>query len=693
MGLQVWLPLQGNLENKGLSKVTLTTSGTPTIENGKIGQCYTFNENSYLLSTESFLEGATKYSLCCWFKSDYDGTAWKRIMSLGNHTRVQLDIVPTTKHVRFFISKDGTSSVYSGVYSTTLCYDGQWHHVCGTFNNGKIKLYIDGVLEDSATGDATTYTETSGQRLAIGAVTTGDGMFKGSINDVRIYDECLSPMQVKLISQGLVAHYLLNRNGLGVTNLLKNGFGELGAENWQNASNMFDDVPANHPEIYHSYKKVESSEFIPIYQNHEYKFSTWIKTAVTSGDSYPSLCPYDVDKNFIYYYNCASGFNLSTMTTLTQELKKGDTKIYVNDLSKWNANSGHYFNYAALFGYKDSTGYTYPDGIYTRDLGTFGSGTNAKTNLDKTNNVITLNSAYTGENKPVGTKICASTAGSNYFYPLGAIAYASITDWVYKEVTFINDNPRLAVAKYVRVFAYDNCYQAGITLTDLTLLSTEDNIEYDVSGYYNNGIKYNITDYTPDTPRYSVATKFNGTNSYINVGRGGMVRDEITVNIWGYMDDWTKYNSRLISCTEGGGWNFEPASGGKIHFALGTGNTSNTYKSPTGYTLSELSSGWHMFTGTYDGFVTKQYVDGILNTSNNAYTIKTPIFYHASNPILIGTEASSTQNPANYYFNGYISDVRIYATALSESDIQSLYNNSAFLDSSGNIYATEYTES
>ena len=167
MGLQVWLPLQGNLKNKGLSKITLTTSGTPTIEDGKIGQCYTFNENSYLLSTESFLEGATKYSLCCWFKSDYNGTAWKRIISLGNHTRVQLDIPPTTKQVRFFISKDGRSSVYSYVDSTTLCYDGQWHHVCGTFDNGKIKLYIDGVLEGSATGDATTYTATGGQQLAM----------------------------------------------------------------------------------------------------------------------------------------------------------------------------------------------------------------------------------------------------------------------------------------------------------------------------------------------------------------------------------------------------------------------------------------------------------------------------------------------------------------------------------------------
>ena len=702
MGLQVWLPLNGNLENKGLGKIN-NIQGTPSYRaNGKIGSALEL-KNTKITISSSQLANLNTFTLCFWVNvnsSTSFTTDWVDIIGFN-------DISPTGTQGYFRCETCYNLTNWKGAHwhdnnvnamlgskiSGTEIHtknDDIWCHCVLVCNNkiSKISFYTNGEL----TGE---FVHNGGAINNTGTFYLGDiHNIVGAINDVRFYDEALSPMQIKLISQGLVAHYLLNRNGLGVTNLLKNGFGELGTENWQNASNMFDDVPANHPEIYHNYKKVESSEFIPIYQNHEYKFSTWIKTAVTSGSSYPSLCPYDVDKKFISYYNCADGFNLATMTTLTQELKKGDTKIYVNDLSGWNANSGHYYNYAALFGYKDSTGYTYPDGIYTRDLGFFGSGTSAKTNLDKTNNVITLNSAYTGENKPVGTKICASTAGSIYFYPLGAITYASITDWVYKEGTFVNNDPRLAVAKYVRVFAYDNCYQAGITLTDLTLLSTEDNIEYDVSGYCHNGTKYNITDYTSDTPRYSVATKFNGTNSYINIGRGGMVRDEITVNIWGYMDDWTKYNSRLISCTESGGWNFELASGGKIHFALGTGNTSNTYKSPTGYTLSELSSGWHMFTGIYDGLTVKQYVDGIFNSSNNAYTTKTPIYYHGSNSILIGAEATgSATSIGGFYFNGNISDVRIYATALSESDIQSLYNNSAFLDSSGNIYATEYTES
>ena len=42
------------------------------------------------------------------------------------------------------------------------------------------------------------------------------------MNDFRIYDHALSPLEVKEISKGLILHYLLNRNGWGQENLHKN---------------------------------------------------------------------------------------------------------------------------------------------------------------------------------------------------------------------------------------------------------------------------------------------------------------------------------------------------------------------------------------------------------------------------------------------------------------------------------------
>jgi len=155
------------------------------------------------------------------------------------------------------------------------------------------------------------------------------------------------------------------------------------------------------------------------------------------------------------------------------------------------------------------------------------------------------------------------------------------------------------------------------------------------------------------------------------------VRDSITVNIWAYMDNWSDYNGnsqRIISCTEGGGWNFEPNSS-KMSFPVGTGETSNTYKSVVGTTLiANLVSGWHMFTGTYDGFSVKIYIDGKLDGSNSIYTTKTPIYYNASNAIFIGAEAGgSITTPAGSYFKGKISDIRIFGKTLSAEEILELY--------------------
>jgi len=49
MALQVWLPLNGTLENKGLSNVTVTNNGATVDNNGKIGKCYYFNGSKYLI--------------------------------------------------------------------------------------------------------------------------------------------------------------------------------------------------------------------------------------------------------------------------------------------------------------------------------------------------------------------------------------------------------------------------------------------------------------------------------------------------------------------------------------------------------------------------------------------------------------------------------------------------------------------
>lgn len=219
------------------------------------------------------------------------------------------------------------------------------------------------------------------------------------------------------------------------------------------------------------------------------------------------------------------------------------------------------------------------------------------------------------------------------------------------------------------------------------------NIIYDSSGYNHNGDIINAPNSIISNGRYNIAVHFNGSNQYIRAYRGGMVTDEITVNIWMNKDTWNDTNVRPVSCTQSGGWNFE-SSNGYIQFPVGTGTSSNTYKNAvSSVKWSDLSTGWHMLTGTYDGFNSKIYIDGVLTGTLSAYTTKTPIFYHASNGIFLAAEAAgNTDTPAGTYCACALSDFRIYATALSAEDIKALYEVSAKIDNKSNIHAYEYLE-
>ena len=159
----------------------------------------------------------------------------------------------------------------------------------------------------------------------------------------------------------------------------------------------------------------------------------------------------------------------------------------------------------------------------------------------------------------------------------------------------------------------------------------------------------------------SAPRSFDGTE-YVNLGRDYMYQDKITVEVRAYMDDWSKYttNMRLISCTEGGGWNVGEVLGGKIHFSCY--DSGNGYKNvTTSMTFADLSAGWHTFKITFDGNYFRAYIDGELVGTSAKY-VSGKIGYNASNAIFVGAEAagnSSTPEGTSGHFKGKIAYVRI----------------------------------
>jgi len=70
MGLIVWLPMNGNLNNQGLSNYQATNTNAIINTNGKIGKCYQFGTGqSYLeLPKECMRNLSTECTVSFWIK-------------------------------------------------------------------------------------------------------------------------------------------------------------------------------------------------------------------------------------------------------------------------------------------------------------------------------------------------------------------------------------------------------------------------------------------------------------------------------------------------------------------------------------------------------------------------------------------------------------------------------------------------
>ena len=212
-----------------------------------------------------------------------------------------------------------------------------------------------------------------------------------------------------------------------------------------------------------------------------------------------------------------------------------------------------------------------------------------------------------------------------------------------------------------------------------TIMGFNNNIEYDLSGNGYNGMKNNVVGYG-DGPKNNGCYQFNGSNSYIKCeSTQWMVQgsEAMTVNWWAYSSDWSAVTNggRMISCTEGGGWNIEGGSSGYLKFPINVytnaDKTSHGYQSnANAVKLSSLTPGWHMFTLVRTTTQEKVYIDGELH-SQASYT-SYGLYYNTSARFFIGCEANAA-NAYTPYFNGRMSDFRLYYTALSADDILELY--------------------
>ncbi len=162
--------------------------GDPETVEGKVGQALKFD------GIDDYVEVPGGASMELW--SSHTLEAWIN-QAESRSSRIIDKIGAGTANGPHLDTHPGTTlrSCAGDCISTDVTYTlEEWHHVAVTFDEGDVKLYIDGAVE----GEGTVPSPLAGNELSLKVAADSDGanLFLGIIDEVRVYDRALSEDEI-----------------------------------------------------------------------------------------------------------------------------------------------------------------------------------------------------------------------------------------------------------------------------------------------------------------------------------------------------------------------------------------------------------------------------------------------------------------------------------------------------------------
>lgn len=142
------------------------------------------------------LNPTSALSLTAWVKWTIDpetGTQWASIINKNGDGQYRLQHNQRNTKFEFAIR---TSSGNKWVESLTTPQQDTWYFVVGTYDGSTVRIYVNGVLEQSTSHTGYLLTSTSPVNIARRAI-SNDRYFNGVIDEVSIWNKALSSTEIK----------------------------------------------------------------------------------------------------------------------------------------------------------------------------------------------------------------------------------------------------------------------------------------------------------------------------------------------------------------------------------------------------------------------------------------------------------------------------------------------------------------
>ncbi|QII12859.1 exported protein [Candidatus Kuenenia stuttgartiensis] len=270
-------------------------------------------------------------------------------------------------------------------------------------------------------------------------------------------------------------------------------------------------------------------------------------------------------------------------------------------------------------------------------------------------------SASGSKDTTVSIGISGLSAGKTYYYRIAAQNSAGTTYGSEISFTTSSGTPTTGTSSGLQAFyAFDD--GSGTTATD-------------TSGNNKNGT---ITGAAWTTGKIGGALSFNGTSNYVSIPP--LNHDEISVSAWFYRNSVDTAAPDTIL----GGWSWDKVEGYGLYFNqysssrdtirfIVTSKTSEGTKTQKYATRDLVTSTdkWYHVAGTYNKTTGEQklYVDGQLVDTQTHPAGNTIVPYTYASYMAVGALTSNYGN-----MDGKVDEVQVYNRALSDQEIQDLYN-------------------
>ena len=682
MSLRVWLPFtDGTLKQQGLNNASATVGGTVNLTNaGKLGKCATIGTAAGGITLPaSTMTSFTECSVAFWIKIISWNTSYATFFQAG------LGSTPWNNYIfgilrnnqnsnLCFTLTNSSGSSSQASYITSNLNTGQWYHLVFTYKAGTICTYIDGVLDKTYN---TSYVPNFAgiTNISIGRSTNNSNYQTNcNLNDFRIYDHCLSPMEVKQLSQGLVLHYPLSNKYIESTSNIITSLKAGGRTNVIDGDKIQNTGESSDTYFYLMSPGLVAGEIYTLSYYCQGLPSSDLDGRFGVGAQSPT------QPEHCGYITIQNGWNKLTFTC--PESLNGNTQLILDDYSAtWRTNVVTFSNFQLEHN-------NYKTG--TQSINTWcGAKLTANTIIGSDGAISSSSGWYTTDYIPItpnkSYKLTGLSKGGSGTY----IALFNSSKTLQRTLLITANQDVFFTASTNEYFLRTSIRNLAYELTTTAKLIYLDSIEYDCSGYCNNGEIHDTTiTYSSDTPKYNFSTKNNQANNSSNYPlKGNLILndiDKITIAMWGkpvingYQDSGFISTSAVSSPVD-----YQQTVLNHYDSRFACCNTSGTVVTLSvggQFTLNE----WHHYAFVYDGSKIYFYKDGVLKTSANQSGKLKPItgifpFYSRAG----GTDRTTSGN---------MSDLRVYTTALSADDVKSLYQNSAYIDSSGNVYGAIHSE-